>query len=588
MVTNAHVVQGFKSVDVKLSGSESYQGEVLGVDTDTDLALLDLNASRDFEPVELGDSDIVAVGEEVIAVGYPLGENNILLGSPSVTSGIISARRASKSGVELLQTDAAINPGSSGGPLFDRDGRVVGVNTAKVFESEDGRPVEGIGLAVAINEVRDRLDLLARGGNASRPDPTQSTTELTPSPILGAFFASVSAGGLHSCSLVSDGSVICWGSNYDGKSTPPPDKSFAYIKAGGTHTCGVKSDGSIACWGSDEYGQSTPPDSFFISVTAGSFHTCGRKFDGSVACWGSNVDLGGNYRGQATPPSGIFISVSAGSLHSCGVHRDRSVECWGSNVDLDGIYRGQATPPEGTFTSVSAGGVHTCGVKTDGVVMCWGDDSAGQSSPPAGSFVSVSAGGFHTCGVKTNWAVVCWGANNYGQSTPHEGLFLSVSAGLGHTCGVKIDGSAICWGWNSQGQATPRTQMPAIVLTPTMVPTPTVAVTPVPTLTPVPSVPFVSVSTGEAHTCGLKTDGSVLCWGYNSDGQSTPPDGPFASVSAGLSHTCGVKTDGSVVCWGDDRWGAVYTTRRFIQFRQRRRFAHLRCEEWRLCRLLGL
>ena len=109
--------------------------------------------------------------KRVVAMGFPLGGNDVLLGSASVTSGIVSAKRVSRSGVNLLQTDAAINPGSSGGPLFDRDGRVVGVNTGKLFESSDGRPVEGIGLAVAINEVRSRLDLMASGGNDSAPSP---------------------------------------------------------------------------------------------------------------------------------------------------------------------------------------------------------------------------------------------------------------------------------------------------------------------------------------------------------------------------------------------------------------------------------
>ena len=389
VVTNAHVIRGFKTVDVTLAGGQSYQADVLGVDMDADLALLDLRYPRAIEPVTLGDSDDVDVGEEVIAMGFPLGGIDILIGSPSVTGGIVSAKRVSKLGVELLQTDAAINPGNSGGPLFGRDGRVVGVNTAKIFESGDGRPVEGIGLAVAINEIKDRLELLARGGDVTPSGPTQDATDGTPTPVHSGSFVSVSAGGLHSCSLISDGSVSCWGSNYDGRSAPPPDRSFAYVKAGGSHTCGLKADGSVSCWGSDTYGQSTPPDGFFLSVVAGNFHTCGVTIDGSinsVKCWGSNVDLNGNYRGQSTPPSGTFTSVSAGSLHSCGVHRDGSVECWGSNVDLDGNYRGQSTPPSGAFTSVNAGGVHTCGVKTDGAVMCWGDDPVGQSTPPDGLF----------------------------------------------------------------------------------------------------------------------------------------------------------------------------------------------------------
>ena len=213
----------------------------------------------------------------------------------------------------------------------------------------------------------------------------------------------------------------------------PPSGEFASVSAGGIHTCGVKTDGSVACWGYDDSGQATPPSGEFASVSAGGSHTCGVKTDGSVACWGYDDS------GQATPPSGEFASVSAGGSHTCGVKTDGSVACWGDGV-------GQSTPPAGEFASVSAGGSHTCGVKTDGSVACWGYDGVGQSTPPAGEFASVSAGGSHTCGVKTDGSVACWGDGDFSQSTPPAGEFASVSAAGSHTCGVKTDGSVACWG----------------------------------------------------------------------------------------------------------------------------------------------
>ena len=149
-VTNEHVVRGFQTVTVRIAGGSSYTGKVLGVDVGADLALVEIAASRKFVPVALGDSDSLAVGEDVIAMGFPL--EDMLAGSATITRGIVSAKRVSRAGVDLIQTDAAINPGNSGGPLFDRDGAVVGVNTSKVFEAGDGRAAEGIGLAVAVNE----------------------------------------------------------------------------------------------------------------------------------------------------------------------------------------------------------------------------------------------------------------------------------------------------------------------------------------------------------------------------------------------------------------------------------------------------
>ena len=119
---------------------------------------------------------------------------------------------------------------------------------------------------------------------------------------------------------------------------------FASVSAGDEHTCGVLRDGSVRCWGRDDYGQATPPEGVFASVSAGGRHTCGVLRDGSVLCWGDDDD------GRATPPEGEFASVSAGVSHTCGVLRDGSVRCWGKD------WSGQATPPEGEFASVSAGG----------------------------------------------------------------------------------------------------------------------------------------------------------------------------------------------------------------------------------------
>ena len=161
VITNAHVVRGLSTVEVRFAGGRTYMGGVLGVDEVADVALLDVGVFRSLEAATLGDSDEIMVGEDVIAMGFPLGDT---LGvSPTITRGIVSAKRSSEAELTLLQTDAAINPGNSGGPLLGRNGQVVGVNTSKLFRSDDGRPLEGIGLAISINDVRDRLASLARG-----------------------------------------------------------------------------------------------------------------------------------------------------------------------------------------------------------------------------------------------------------------------------------------------------------------------------------------------------------------------------------------------------------------------------------------
>ena len=162
VVTNAHVLGSSKSVTVRLVSGKEYIGDVASLGKDADLAIIDLSTSDRFVPITFGDSDLVSVGDNVIAVGYPIG--NVLRGSQTVTRGIVSSKRV-LDGVDYLQTDAAINPGNSGGPLFDRSGHVVGVNTSKIVKVD----IEGVGLAIAINEVKAMLPLLPLAANQDVP-----------------------------------------------------------------------------------------------------------------------------------------------------------------------------------------------------------------------------------------------------------------------------------------------------------------------------------------------------------------------------------------------------------------------------------
>ncbi|MGV6820930.1 MAG: trypsin-like peptidase domain-containing protein [Parvularcula sp.] len=142
VVTNFHVIRDAASITVTLESGEEYDAVLRGVDRDTDLAVLQLKADRRFPAVKFGDSEDAKVGDWVVAIGQPFG-----LGG-SVSAGIVSARnRNIESGLydDYIQTDAAINRGNSGGPLFDMNGRVIGVNT--VIYSQSGGSV-GVGFAV--------------------------------------------------------------------------------------------------------------------------------------------------------------------------------------------------------------------------------------------------------------------------------------------------------------------------------------------------------------------------------------------------------------------------------------------------------
>ena len=173
VVTNAHVVEDSRTVTVALARGRVYTGDVVSIDDEADLAFLELDTDDSLPFVTLGTSYLAFVGVEVIAVGFPLG--NTLPGSSTITRGIVSSWRVFD-GVSYLQTDAAINPGNSGGPLIDRLGRVVGVNTSR-YEEVGGRPVDGIGLAITIDEVKERLPLLPLAGSEDVPPASTPTAD---------------------------------------------------------------------------------------------------------------------------------------------------------------------------------------------------------------------------------------------------------------------------------------------------------------------------------------------------------------------------------------------------------------------------
>ena len=174
IATCAHVVDGAKSVKVTLNDDTSYDATIVGTDSKNDIAIIKIDATG-LVPAVVGDSETLTVGSEVIAIGNPLGE---LRGT--ATAGIISAtnRTIEVEGqtMTLVQTDAAISPGNSGGGLFDATGKLIGIVNAKVSDSR----AEGLGFAIPVNSVLDEIsDLLNYGYVTGRPYLGVSTQDVT-------------------------------------------------------------------------------------------------------------------------------------------------------------------------------------------------------------------------------------------------------------------------------------------------------------------------------------------------------------------------------------------------------------------------
>jgi len=291
----------------------------------------------------------------------------------------------------------------------------------------------------------------------------------------------VSSGGQHVCGIKTDGKLYCWGRNLEGqlglsatidrKNTPTivnaagVENKWKYVSAGGLHTCAINSNGTLWCWGLNNGGEvgnglSGPGNNVFepkrigdsdrwIAISAGSFHTCGIKevhnFLGTkkeLSCWGENaagqLGLGDDYADKIliavpVPVRGSkWLSVAAGNMHTCAIENksfgaSEAVSCWGSNdkhqvgpVDVFKVNEPQQIDSEGKWAYVTAGKDRTCGIKNDGTLICWGEDISVEGAvfkkiKEGTKWVSVSSFYVHTCGLTSDNQLFCWGSNTLGQ-----------------------------------------------------------------------------------------------------------------------------------------------------------------------------
>lgn len=173
LVTNTHVINGAKKVDIRLADGTKVPGEIVGSDTYSDIAVVKIAADNVTTVAEFGDSDQLTVGETAIAIGSPLGSEY----ANTVTQGIVSSLNRHVSlksedgqaiSTNAIQTDTAINPGNSGGPLINIQGQVIGITSSKIA-SNGGTSVEGLGFAIPTNDVKNIIKQLEKDGKVTRP-----------------------------------------------------------------------------------------------------------------------------------------------------------------------------------------------------------------------------------------------------------------------------------------------------------------------------------------------------------------------------------------------------------------------------------
>jgi alpha-tubulin suppressor-like RCC1 family protein len=368
-----------------------------------------------------------------------------------------------------------------------------------------------------------------------------------------------------------------------------PQVCTAFVVAGDTHTCARKADGTMLCWGDNRFGQlgtgdnqrrSTPTPVAFnglgvskVFLPAGdgditsdrAVFTCAITTDNALSCWGDNRfgQLGTGDKAQTSVPTRVTaldanISRAAnGAGHTCAQTTDGKLLCWGRN-DSGQLGTGDLTqhlsPTPITLPiaieRLSAGGTSTCARGTDSTLLCFGANEHGQLglgtttqqpkptsvAPLAGKVVRVSAGAAHACAFTTEGNLYCWGDNRDGQlgtgdtnarnvptKIDPKGAVTDVFAGGSHTCAIKSDGSLSCWGANRFGQlGTGDTDPRAIPST---------------VASDVLGNQVAAAYAGGAHTCVVKVDGSVWCWGNNQYGQ-LGVDGPGATSPVRVMPPC--------------------------------------------------
>ena len=258
IITNAHVIYDTGTdtnygkatgVSVLMSDKTEYEATIIGYDTDTDIAVLKIDASG-LTPAEFGNSDDLQVGELVLAIGNPLGFE--LFGS--VTSGIVSALNReiniNDKKMSLIQTDAAINSGNSGGPLVNSYGQVIGINSAKMTSTYSSASVEGLGFAIPITQAKTIIDdLINYGYVKGRPqlgitciDVDETTANLYNMSV-GAYVRSVTPNGAADLAGIQEGDIIIGVNGTAVSTTEEINEKKNEFKAGDTITLTISRNG---------------------------------------------------------------------------------------------------------------------------------------------------------------------------------------------------------------------------------------------------------------------------------------------------------------------------------------------------------
>ena len=427
-----------------------------------------------------------------------------------------------------------------------------------------------------------------------------SADSLAPVEVLGITNATaVASNSGHSCALREDGTISCWGNNGSGQlgnrqsrddgsdshsSVPVEVADIAdatAVTAGQDHSCALHEDGTVSCWGNNYDGQLGNGQS--------------QDYENR-----SVENRYGTYSWVPTGVAGITdaTAISAGGEHSCAVHRTGAISCWGNNWHGQ-LGNGQGGNDEAGFdeiendtysplpvrvvgitdaTAVTTGRVHSCAVHRTGVISCWGDTSYGQLGNGQSEYIydssmplevvgitdatAIATGERHSCALHESGTISCWGANLFGSlGNGQEGEHLvssvpvrvvgitdatAIATGFWHSCALREGGAISCWGTNLFGSLGNGTKNSSAV------PVRVAGIT-----------DATAITSGDEHSCALHESGTISCWGTNGSGQlgngtkkgSSVPVRvagitDATAITSGKGHSCALHENDSISCWG--------------------------------------
>ncbi|WP_413942848.1 RCC1 domain-containing protein [Bdellovibrio sp. HCB-162] len=523
----------------------------------------------------------------------------------------------------------------------------------------------------------------------------------------------IATGQFHTCAILDDSNVKCWGANADGQlgqghinalgdGVGEMGNSLAAISLGTGrkalqisaayyHTCALLDNGTVKCWGNNgggqlgqghtnklgdgagEMGDSLPAINLgtgrtALQIATGYTHTCALLDNAAVKCWGDNTygQLGQGHTNKLGDGAGEMgdslpvvnlgtgrtaLQIVTGSYFTCALLDNATVKCWGDNFygqlgqghanalgdgagemgdSLAAINLGTGR----TAVQITAGESHACALLDNSTVKCWGynfygqlgvgvtttlGDGAGEmgdslsavSLGTGRSAVQIIAAANHTCALLDNSAVKCWGRNDFGQlGQGHTNRLgdgagemgdslaainlgtgktaLQVAGGSAHTCALLNNSMVKCWGYNNNGQLGQGNTNSlgdaggemGDALSVIKLGTSPSRLIKVQDLDLIRSRRFKQIATGDSHTCAILENSQVKCWGNNSYGQlglgHTNNLGDAAGemanslpavdlgtgrtavqISAGVYHTCAILDNGTVKCWGNNNAGQL-------------------------------